>query len=91
MLKSLRKFSPGLILAFPLISWFEPQNKFKTAWKKANSSGKKSWKPVKFYMKPLTIEYRYPGQSADKAMAREMVAICRDLRRIIRLSMRLET
>jgi len=52
------------------------------------------WEAFRSQLRSLSsyaIEYLYPGQSADKVMARQMVAICRDLRKTIRVSMGLET
>ena len=38
----------------------------------------------------FAVGVRYPGESADKAMAREALALCHDVRRHIRLSLGLE-
>ena len=49
-----------------------------------------SWEPLRPHLRALTafaVSVRYPGESADQAMAREALALCRDLRRHIRLSL----
>jgi HEPN domain-containing protein len=51
-----------------------------------------SWEPLRLSLRTLTtfaVGVRYPGESADKAMAREALTLCRDMRRHIRLSLRL--
>jgi HEPN domain-containing protein len=52
-----------------------------------------SWESLRPHLRALTtfaVGVRYPGESADKAMAREALALCRDVRRHIRLSLGLE-
>ena len=52
-----------------------------------------SWESLRLHLRALTtfaVGVRYPGESADKAMAREALALCRDVRRHIRLSLGLE-
>jgi HEPN domain-containing protein len=49
-----------------------------------------SWDALRPDLRALTVfavEYRYPGDSADKEIAREAVARCRKVRRIIRHSL----
>ena len=53
-----------------------------------------SWESLRPYLHALTtfaVGVRYPGESADKAMAREALALCRTVRRHIRLSLGLES
>ena len=52
-----------------------------------------SWEPLRPHLRTLTtfaVGVRYPGESADKDMAREALTICRDMRRHIRVSLGLE-
>jgi HEPN domain-containing protein len=52
-----------------------------------------SWESLRSHLRALTtfaVGVRYPGESADKAMAREALVLCRDVRRHIRLSLGLE-
>ena len=52
-----------------------------------------SWESLRPHRRALTtfaVGVRYPGESADKAMAREALALCRTVRRHIRLSLGLE-
>ena len=52
-----------------------------------------AWESLRLHLRALTtfaVGVRYPGESADKAMAREALALCRDVRRHIRLSLWLE-
>jgi HEPN domain-containing protein len=52
-----------------------------------------SWETFLPHLRTLTVfavGVRYPGESADKAMAREALTVCRDIRRHIRLSLGLE-
>ena len=52
-----------------------------------------SWESLRPHLRALTtfaVGVRYPGESADKAMAREALVLCRDVRRHIRLSLGLE-
>jgi HEPN domain-containing protein len=49
-----------------------------------------SWAVTRSDLDRLTsfaVEFRYPGTSADKAMARSAVAICRDVRHRVRVSL----
>jgi len=49
-----------------------------------------SWAMLRPHLRALTVfavEVRYPGESADKAEAREALALCREVRRRIRLSL----
>ena len=51
------------------------------------------WEPIRPQLRTLTayaVEYRYPGQSADKEMALEAVKICRKIRKIIQQNLGLE-
>jgi HEPN domain-containing protein len=51
------------------------------------------WEPFRPQLRTLTayaIEYRYPGQFADKEMAVEAVKISRKIRRVIRQNLGLE-
>jgi HEPN domain-containing protein len=48
------------------------------------------WEPFRPRLRILSafaIEYRYPGQSADREIAFEAVKICKDIRKSIRNSM----
>ena len=52
-----------------------------------------SWESLRPHLRTLTafaVGVRYPGESADKAMAREALALCRGVRRYVRLSLGLE-
>jgi HEPN domain-containing protein len=52
-----------------------------------------SWEILRPHLRTLTafaIEFRYPGESADKATAREAWQLCGTVRRQVRLSLRLE-
>jgi HEPN domain-containing protein len=52
-----------------------------------------SWADLRPALRALTtfaIGVRYPGESADKAMAREALALCRNVRRQARLRLSLE-
>jgi HEPN domain-containing protein len=52
-----------------------------------------SWESFRPHLRMLTtfaVGVRYPGESADTAMAREALMLCRDMRRHIRLSLGLE-
>jgi HEPN domain-containing protein len=52
-----------------------------------------SWADLQPALRALTtfaIGVRYPGESADKAMAREALALCRNVRRQARLRLSLE-
>lgn len=52
-----------------------------------------SWEPFRPHLRALTtfaVGVRYPGESADKTMAREALTLCRNVRRHIRLSLGLE-
>lgn len=49
-----------------------------------------SWDGLRSDLRALTVfavEYRYPGDSADKEIAREAIARRRKVRRVIRLSL----
>ncbi len=48
------------------------------------------WDPMRPQLRILSafaVEFRYPGQSADKDIARQALRICRDLRNIIRMGL----
>jgi HEPN domain-containing protein len=52
-----------------------------------------SWENLRPALRALTtfaIGVRYPGESADKAMAREALALCRNVRRQARLRLGVE-
>ena len=52
-----------------------------------------SWEMLRPHLRVLTafaIGVRYPGESANRAMAREALALCREVRRHIRRSLGLE-
>jgi len=45
------------------------------------------WEPLRPQLRMLTayaIEYRYPGETADKETAREAVKLCKDFRKTVR-------
>jgi HEPN domain-containing protein len=49
-----------------------------------------SWAVMRSDLDRLTsyaVEFRYPGTSADKAMARSAVAVCQDVRHRVRVSL----
>lgn len=49
-----------------------------------------SWETLRPHLRALTVfavEVRYPGESADKAQAREALALCREVRRRARSSL----
>ena len=49
-----------------------------------------SWAVMRSDLDRLTsfaVEFRYPGTSADKAMARSAVAVCQDVRHRVRMSL----
>jgi HEPN domain-containing protein len=49
-----------------------------------------NWRPLRPELQALTlfaVEIRYPGTSADKVTAREMVKICRKIRTLVRASL----
>jgi HEPN domain-containing protein len=49
-----------------------------------------NWKLLRPELQALTlfaVEIRYPGTSADKVTAREMVKICREIRTLVRTSL----
>ena len=53
-----------------------------------------SWESLRPHLRALTtfaVGVRYPGESADKAMGREALSLCRTVRRHIRLSLGLES
>jgi HEPN domain-containing protein len=53
-----------------------------------------TWELLRPHLRTLTVfavEVRYPGESADKAEARESLALCREVRRRVRSSLGLET
>jgi HEPN domain-containing protein len=48
------------------------------------------WDPLRQQLRALdafAVEFRYPGQSADKELARQAVKICKDIRRIMRIGL----
>jgi len=48
------------------------------------------WEPLRPRLRILSafaIEFRYPGQTADREIAHEAVEICKDIRKFIRQSM----
>lgn len=47
----------------------------------------KSLRPDVQVLSLFAVEIRYPGTSADKATAREMLKICRELRTLVRTSL----
>jgi HEPN domain-containing protein len=47
----------------------------------------KSLRPDVQVLSLFAVEIRYPGTSADKATAREMLKICRELRALVRTSL----
>ncbi len=52
-----------------------------------------SWETLRPHLRTLTtfaVEFRYPGESADKATAREAWELCREVRRRVRLSLGLQ-
>ena len=51
------------------------------------------WEPFRQSLRVLSayaVEFRYPGQSADRETAIEAFRICRNIRKVIRESMKLE-
>jgi HEPN domain-containing protein len=49
-----------------------------------------SWEPFRPHLRGLSVfavNVRYPGESADKAEAREALALCREVRQCLRLSL----
>jgi HEPN domain-containing protein len=53
-----------------------------------------AWEILRPHLRALTIfavEVRYPGESADKAEAREALAFCREVRQYVRLSLELDS
>lgn len=51
------------------------------------------WEPFRPQLRVLStyaVEFRYPGQSADRETAIEALRICRDIRKVIRKSLQLE-
>jgi len=53
-----------------------------------------TWEILRPHLRILTVfavEVRYPGESADKAEAREALACCRKVRRYVRLSLDLNS
>ena len=52
-----------------------------------------SWEGLRDDLAALSgyaVNYRYPGEEADRDMARKAVALCRKVREQVRLSMGLE-
>ena len=52
-----------------------------------------SWETLRPHLRVLTVfavEVRYPGETADKGEAREALALCREVRRRVRVSLRIE-
>lgn len=52
------------------------------------------WEVLRPPLRTLTafaVEFRYPGESADKAQAREALSLCREVRRRVRFSLGLES
>ena len=48
------------------------------------------WDPLRPQLRTLhafAVEFRYPGQSADKEVAREAVKICKEVRRIMHMGL----
>ena len=51
------------------------------------------WEVLRSPLRTLTVfavDVRYPGESADKAEAREALALCREVRRHVRVSLGLD-
>jgi HEPN domain-containing protein len=49
-----------------------------------------SWQGLRPQLRALTayaVDFRYPGNRADKALARAALRMCRDVRRTVRLSL----
>lgn len=49
-----------------------------------------AWREELTALSAYAVNFRYPGESADKAMAREAVAICKKIRVEVRRSLGLE-
>jgi hypothetical protein len=52
-----------------------------------------TWETLRPHLRTLiafAVEFRYPGESADKATAREAWELCREVRRRVRLSLGLQ-
>lgn len=49
-----------------------------------------SFRPQLRVLSAYAVEFRYPGQSADRETAMEALRTCRDIRKVIRKSLQLE-